>query len=143
MKAEPYLLASSITAVVGQRVCRRLCTTCRKKVTPPPEVVSEIQKVLGSLYEAWKTTHPEVVLYQAGGGECKDCGGSGYLGRIAIFEVMPITAKIGRLVMERAAASTIEAEATAEGMILMKQDGYLKVLDGITTLDEVLRVAQT
>jgi type II secretory ATPase GspE/PulE/Tfp pilus assembly ATPase PilB-like protein len=61
---------------------------------------------------------------------------------VGIFEVMPISEKIGRLTMEQAVASDIEKQAVEEGMITMKQDGYLKVLEGVTTIEEILRVAQ-
>ncbi len=154
MKAEPYLLASSITAVVAQRVVRKVCPTCRKPFVPTTEVLTEVKRVLGGLYEAWRQSHPEVVqeatkqngeviMYRASGEPCKECGGVGYIGRMGIFEVMPVSAKIGKLIMERSAASSIETQAVADGMILMKQDGYIKALEGVTTLDEVLRVAQT
>lgn len=154
MKAEPYLLASSITAVVGQRVARKVCPVCRKAFVPTGELLAEIKKVLGSFYEPWRQSHPEsteeakkqngeVLLYRASGEDCKECGGVGYIGRVGIFEVMAVTNKIGKLLMERAASTSIETQAVADGMILMKQDGYLKCLDGITTVDEVLRVAQT
>lgn len=154
MKAEPYLLASSITAVVAQRVVRKVCPVCKKTYVPPPEVVKDIKEVLGPMYEAWRQTHAaqtteaqkqgsEILLWKGPGNVgCPECGDSGYVGRVGIFEVMSIGNAIGRLIMERAAASAIEDEAEKEGMILMKQDGYLKALDGITTIDEVLRVAQ-
>ena len=67
---------------------------------------------------------------------------TGYYGRIGIFEVLPVTEKIGRLILERAPASEVEREAINEGMISMKQDGYMKAIEGITTVEEVLRVAQ-
>ena len=80
------------------------------------------------------------MIYKGDG--CDKCGGSGYYGRIGIFEVLKVTDKIARLIMERADAATVEKAATDDGMIIMKQDGYLKVLDGVTTLEEVIRVAQ-
>ena len=70
------------------------------------------------------------------------CNDTGYLGRVGIFEVLPVFEKIARLILERSAASVIEKQAVEEGMIKMRQDGYLKVLEGITTIEEVLRVAQ-
>lgn len=154
MHAEPYLLASSITAVMAQRVVRKVCDACKKPYIPPAEVIADIKAVLGPLYEAWRQSHPEVVeeaqkekgeirLYHGSGEGCKECGGSGYVGRIGIFEVMPVTSKIGQLIMERASSGDIERQAIAEGMMLMKQDGYLKAIEGVTTLEEVLRVAQT
>jgi type II secretory ATPase GspE/PulE/Tfp pilus assembly ATPase PilB-like protein len=71
-----------------------------------------------------------------------DCNSSGYYGRIGIFEVLPVTHKVSRLILEKAPSDEIEEQAVEEGMISMKQDGYLKTLEGITTLEEVIRVAQ-
>ncbi len=153
MKVEPYLLASSITVVAAQRVVRKACSGCKSAYAPPAPVIEDIKKVLGNLYPAWRQSHPEavaeagklgseIVLYKSSDTDCKICGGSGYYGRIGIFEVMPISSKIGKLVMERAAATVVQVEAISEGLILMKQDGYLKALEGITTVEEVLRVAQ-
>ena len=81
-----------------------------------------------------------VSLYKGQG--CDYCGHSGYLGRVGIFEVMPISEKITRVILEKGDAASIEQLAVSEGMITMKQDGYLKVLEGISTVDEILRVAQ-
>lgn len=140
MKAEPYLLASTITAIVAQRVCRTICSVCKKPYTPSPEIVKDIKQVLGSL---WNFDEKDGKLPEFFKGEgCSACGGTGYKGRVGIFEVLPVSEKIGHQIMERAAASEIEKQAVVEGMVSMKQDGYLKVVEGITTLDEVLRVAQ-
>ncbi len=87
----------------------------------------------------WKP-QGEVKFYKGKGDT--DCGNSGYFGRVGIFESLPISEKISKLILERASASEISAEAKAEGMITMKQDGYLKVTEGITTVEEVLRVAE-
>lgn len=138
MKAEPYLLASTITAIVGQRVCRKLCKACQKPYTPDPSVISDIQVVLGKLMPTDDST--ETQLYKGIG--CAECGNTGYRGRIGIFEVLPVSEKIGRLILEHAPAVDIEKEATLEGMISMKQDGFMKVMEGITSVEEVLRVAQ-
>jgi type II secretory ATPase GspE/PulE/Tfp pilus assembly ATPase PilB-like protein len=138
MKSEPYLLASTITAIVAQRVARKICASCKKAYLPAPEVVQDIKNVLGKLWSA-KTDAP-VQLYKGEG--CDQCGNTGYKGRIGIFEVLPVSEKIGRLILEHAAASEIENVAVDEGMIGMKQDGYMKVVEGITSIDEVLRVAQ-
>lgn len=135
--AESFLLASTMTAVVGQRIARKICSQCKESFVPPNEVVNEIKTILGPLFPK---DLQEVKLYKGKG--CNECGSSGYLGRVGIYEVLSITDKIARLVLERADASTIEKQAVAEGMITMKQDGYLKVLQGMTTIEEILRVAQ-
>ncbi|HJZ05896.1 hypothetical protein A2634_01700 [Candidatus Amesbacteria bacterium RIFCSPHIGHO2_01_FULL_48_32] len=140
MHAEPYLLASTITAIVGQRVCRQVCGVCKKPYEPAPEVVMDMKKVLGKLWTPSTSSGQAVQLYRGAG--CSECANTGYRGRVGIYEVLPVTEKIGRLILEHAPASEIEKLAIDEGMITMKQDGYLKVVEGITTIEEVLRVAQ-
>ena len=138
MKAEPYLLASTITAIVGQRVARKVCGACKKSYQPSPEVVAEVKTVLGKL---WAPDATKPAEFTRGEG-CSACGGTGYKGRLGIFEVLPVSEKIGRLILEHAPAIEIENLAVTEGMITMKQDGYLKAVEGVTSLEEVLRVAQ-
>ena len=137
MQAEPFLLASSMTANVAQRICRRICPTCKEEYEPSSEIIEDIKKVLGSLLN---NKGEKLKLFRGKG--CPECNNTGYFGRIGIFEVLPITEKIGRLILEHAPASEIEKQAVEEGMITMKQDGYLKVTEGISTIEEVLRVAQ-
>ena len=135
MGMEPFLIASSINAIQGQRILRKLCTHCRYAYTPPPEIVQNMKYVLGSFY-------PKNGLQLFKGKGCSECSNLGYLGRVGIYEVMVVSEKIMKLTLERASAAEIEKQAVEEGMMTMKQDGYLKVLEGITTLEEVLRVAQ-
>lgn len=136
MGAEPYLLASTITCIVAQRVVRRIHEPCKYSYTPDPKVIEQIKAVLGSLW----TPAGEVKLYK-GKGDAED-GNSGYYGRIGIFEVLLVSEKISRLILERSSSADIEKAAKEEGMIALKQDGFLKVVEGITTIEEVLRVAQ-
>jgi len=138
MGAEPYLLASSMTCVVAQRVVRLICEACRQAYDPPPEVVEDIKKVLGGLFKPFEGK--PLKLHR--GRKCPQCSNTGYYGRIGIFEDFLVNERIGRLILERAPASQIEKQAVSTGMVTMKQDGYLKVLEGITTLEEVLRVAE-
>lgn len=137
--AESFLLASTINGLIGQRIVRKICSNCKEPYVPPSQIVMEIEKILGVLFPK-KYETSEVKLYKGKG--CSDCANSGYSGRIGIFEVLPVTEKVSRLVLEHSDSSAIEKEAVAEGMITMKQDGYLKVLQGLTTVEEVLRVAQ-
>ncbi|MDP3244076.1 MAG: GspE/PulE family protein, partial [bacterium] len=135
--AETFLLASTMNAVLGQRIVRKICSHCKIEVIPPQQIVEEMKVVLGKyLPEGQK----QVKFYKGKG--CAECGNTGYIGRIGIFETLPITEKIVSFILQHADSGTIEKEAIAEGMITMKQDGYLKVLAGITTVEDVLRVAQ-
>jgi type IV pilus assembly protein PilB len=135
MGMEPFLLASSVNAVQGQRILRQICAHCKMTYTPPPEVVTNIQQVLGPLMP--KTP---VQLYKGKG--CEQCGNTGYLGRTGVYEVLVVSDKIMRMILERKSTADIEKQAVTEGMITLKQDGYLKALEGLTTLEEVLRVGQ-
>jgi type II secretory ATPase GspE/PulE/Tfp pilus assembly ATPase PilB-like protein len=136
MGAEPYLLASSMTAIVAQRVVRKIHEDCKESYVPDPKVVEEMKAVLGPFWP----TNQEVKFYRGKG--CQECGMSGYYGRVGIFEVIPVSDAIAKLILERTPASGIEKKAKEEGMVSLKQDGYLKVLSGETTIEEVLRVAQ-
>lgn len=144
MGVEAFLLVSSLNCVVGQRVLRKVCPNCAKEVDIPEDIVAKFKKDLGPIYtmmeEKWKSEGKHLQMPQVVG--CDKCNNTGYLGRIAIFEVMPITEKISKLIIERAIASDIKKEAMEEGMLTMEQDGLVKVLEGVTTIDEVLRVAQ-
>lgn len=143
MGAEPFLLASSITAILAQRVVRKIHEDCKESYKPEQAIEADIKTVLGKLIPAPPAGGPEgkeLSLFKGKGDET--CSNSGYLGRIGVFEVMPITEKIGRLILERAAAVEIQKQAVEEGMVTMKQDGYLKATEGITSIEEVLRVAQ-
>jgi type IV pilus assembly protein PilB len=135
--AENFLLASTINAILGQRIVRKICDNCKEEYAPLPQILEEIKKTLGKIFPQTQT---DIKLNRGKG--CDQCGKSGYLGRIGIFETLPVTPKIASLVLENADSATIEKEAIEGGMITMKQDGYLKVLQGITTVEEVLRVAQ-
>lgn len=143
MEAEPFLLASSMTCVVAQRVVRKICDGCRESYPPPPQILEEMQKVLGPLYEAYVSKLGGKPVTLSRGRKCDKCGETGYKGRIGVFEVLKVTEKIGKLILERAPAIQIEQAAVGDGMVLMEQDGYLKALEGVTTLEEVMRVAKT
>jgi type IV pilus assembly protein PilB len=145
MGAEPFLVISSMTLVMAQRVVRRLNDPYKEEYQPPPAVVEDIKKVLGQSYLDWckqKGKDPDqVTLYRARADRPNTEGE--YKGRIGVYEVMPMNEEIGRLVLDRAPASELEKIAVKEGMLFMKHDGYFKALEGMTTIEEVLRVAQT
>lgn len=133
--AENFLLSSTMNAIVGQRIVRKLCEHCKVSYVPPPQLVENLKHELGSLLP-----QGEIKLYKGQG--CADCGNSGYLGRLGIFEVLPVTNRIADMILKRSDSISLEKEAVAEGMITMKQDGFLKVVRGVTTVEEILRVAQ-
>lgn len=135
MGMEPFLLASAVNCVQGQRILRKICPHCRYAYTPPPEVIEHVSQVLGPLMPKGQNQ-----FYKGKG--CTECGNLGYLGRTGIYEVLVVSDKIMKLILNRASSAEIEKQSIEEGMMTMKQDGYLKVIEGITTLEEVLRVAQ-
>lgn len=144
MGGEPFLLVSSLTCVVAQRVLRKICPNCKEEFVPPPEIEGDIKTVLGKLIEAVNNNNiikdGKIKLFRGKG--CDNCSNTGYFGRIGIFEALYISEKISRLVLEKSSSSDIEKQAVEEGMITMKQDGYLKALEGVSTIEEVLRVAE-
>lgn len=138
--AEPFLIASVLSAVIAQRICRRVCQNCRISYEPLPEVKENIKGVLGHLFPKIYETKPLKLVKGEG---CHECNQSGYLGRIAIFEVLKVTSTINKMILQQVSAKELEETAKKEGLIMMKQDGYLKSLEGITTIEEVIRVAET
>jgi len=142
MGAEPFLLTSSITLVMAQRVVRKICPNCTEEYSPEPEVAEDLKVVLGPLFEGWQHDHKNKPLSLSRGKGCDTCGHTGYQGRVGIFEVLTVNEKISRPILERRPVQEIEQQGIKDGLLLMKQDGYLKALDGLTTIEEVLRVAQ-
>lgn len=144
MGAEPFLLASSMTLVAAQRVLRKINPDYKEEYKPEAAVVEDIKKVLADKFLPWCRQHHvdpnNFSLFRPKNDRPQN--EPEYKGRIAIFEVMKITEEIGKLILERKPASEMEKLALKDGMLLMKQDGYLKALAGITTIEEVLRVAE-
>lgn len=138
--AEPFLLASVLNGTVGQRIVRKICNTCKQGYPASPEEAENIKTVLKDyLPDKLKQGQP-ITLYKGKG--CQECGMSGYYGRMGIFEVLRTTPAIHKLIVQEVDAKVIEATGRQEGLITMKEDGYLKALEGITTIEEVLRVAE-
>ncbi len=144
MGVEPFLIASSLTLAMGQRVVRKLNPQFIEEYKPEKTVIVDIQKVLGSNLLEWckqNNKDPDnFTLFRPN--QNRPNNNDGYKGRMAIFEVMPISPEINKLILANKPSQEIEELALKEGMLLMKQDGYLKALEGKTTIEEVLRVAQ-
>jgi len=133
MGVEDYLLTSTVIGIQAQRLVRTLCPDCREPYIALPELVHE----LGLSKFA---NGGDITLYHARG--CKQCANTGYVGRISIIEMMPMTDTIRALVMRHAIATELKAQAMKEGMVTMYEDGMRKALGGVTTFEEVLRVTR-
>ncbi len=154
MGAENFLLASTVNVVVAQRLVRKVCSNCAEEYDPPEEVVQDIKRVVSGISNAMlaqnkdpdimkavKKSQENKITLKKGTG-CDKCANTGYKGRLGIFEVLNISNEISHMTLENAPAAKIEAIAVEQGMITLMQDGYLRVLEGATTLEEVLRVAK-
>lgn len=143
MGVTPFLIPSSLSLAIAQRLVRVLCPHCKKKEKPDVEtremIMGEIEKLPVPVKEKVKVSKT-LMLYKPQG--CKKCKSEGYLGRIALFEILEMTPQLAEIILKEPTESKIEVEARRQGMITMKQDGILKVLDGVTSLEEVLRAAE-
>jgi type IV pilus assembly protein PilB len=128
MGVEPFLISSSVVAILAQRLARQICSQCKIAYTPPPDAL----KRLG--LDAAK----EVALFRGQG--CEECRFSGYKGRIGVFELLMMSDGIRELILRRASSVEIKAQATREGAKTLREDGLEKVLSGVSTIDEILRV---
>lgn len=135
MGIEPYLIASSLTGILAQRLVRTLCNQCRQPYHPPKKFIDDL-KLKPNLVSA-----EEITLYRAKG--CSHCDYSGYVGRLGIFELLVINESIRDLILEKAKLSLLKDTAIKNGMTTMKQNGIELVGKGITTMAEVLRVLPT
>jgi type IV pilus assembly protein PilB len=140
MGVEPFLITSSINVIVAQRLVRRICDKCKQPKNIRETVLAGLKKEIDN------STNPELAIYKNKplkfyeGKGCAECNGKGFKGRLGIYEVMTMSDKIEELVVKKMPSSSIQEEAVKEGMITMKQDGLIKSLQGLTTIDEVLRV---
>ena len=133
MGVEPFLIAASVIGVLAQRLSRRICGNCREPYKPPAEALRRI---------GFKMDDIESVVFYRGRG-CEHCRHSGYYGRLGIFELLLMTEEIQDLIVKRAPLSEVRNAALANGMRTLKMDGFQKVLEGITTVEEVMRVVFT
>jgi type IV pilus assembly protein PilB len=150
MGIEPFLVASTLSLVLAQRLVRRLCLACRESVTPPPTVQAVLQARpdfepmmarlrADGVLQRDSRGFADVRLFQGKG--CRQCGGSGFRGRLGVFEVFEPDNEIQMMIMNRRPGSDIRATAIDKGMKTMFLDGLAKVLLGETTFEEVVRVA--
>ena len=133
MGVEPFLVASSVIAIIAQRLVRVLCPICKKPHSPSSDELFHLGLNLDNQPE-------NLITYRAGG--CRECFQTGYVGRTGIYEMLLIGEEVRSLVMQRQDAGTIKKEAVNLGMITLRDDGAKKVLAGITSIEEVMRVTQ-
>jgi type IV pilus assembly protein PilB len=133
MGVEPFLIASSVIGILAQRLGRRICQNCKEPYRPPAEALHRVGFTVEDM--------ENVVFYRGRG--CEQCRHTGYRGRMGIFEMMLINEEIADLTVKRAPLSEIRNAALANGMKNLKMDGFQKVLEGTTTVEEVMRVVFT
>jgi len=133
MGVQDYLLSSSLLGVLAQRLVRRLCAGCRKEIPFSGFNGNEPELTLQGVEK------PEKVWDAVG---CDRCSGTGYLGRVGIFELLPVTTEVCKVIVQRADAGMIRSLAVRLGMRLLREDGWDKVRQGVTTVAEVLRVTR-
>jgi len=165
MGIEPFLIASTVKAVVGQRLVRRLCMNCRINYAPTPDEVTAITHLF-NLHEGQGFTHIHeleleavsqsvggktpmgtdentiISLWRASPQGCEECNHTGYKGRIGIYEVLGNSQTTQKLIVSNATNTQIQEQAISEGMITMQTDGLIKAIRGDTTVEEVLRVTK-
>lgn len=143
MGIEPYLVPPTVNVALAQRLLRLICPDCKKKVRPKKEtkdlILKEIDNLPPIIKKDVKLPKP-FSIYEGKG--CKKCNQQGLIGRIGIFEVLQMTDELADIVMKEPSEARIREESHRQGMITMKQDGMLKVLRGVTSVGEVLRVAE-
>ncbi len=132
MGVEPFMVASSLTLIIAQRLVRKICTNCMEETTLHPEVLRELHLT---------PEETEGVTFYRGTG-CRACNQSGYKGRIGIYEVLPVTHEIRNMILEHAPIDAIREKAIEQGMITLRESALHKLFQGITTAEEVLRVTK-
>jgi len=166
MGIEPFLIASTVRAVVGQRLVRHVCPECRQSYSPDTEVMDQIKEMFGvstatdfsKIHELETKALEEgigkdvtklstdgkkiLTLFRAKEDGCSACGGHGYRGRIGIYEVLENSSEIQHLIMSDTTADVIQQNSVTSGMMTMQMDGFIKALRGMTTIEEILRVTR-
>ena len=135
LEVEPFLLASSISAILGQRLVRKLCVDCKEAYRPSADLLQKIGLPADKVDKFYRPpTKPE--------GTCPACNGLGYVGRVGVFELLIINDRLRDLIRETPNMTAIKAEARKNGMLYMKEEGLRLVVKGTTSIDELLRVVK-
>ncbi|HOY56262.1 MAG TPA: ATPase, T2SS/T4P/T4SS family [bacterium] len=151
MKIEPFLIASTTNVIIAQRLVRKICKNCIVSYNLTAEAekdlekqfdLADLKKVMekNGLIKTAKDSLTSLLFYKGKG--CKQCDNTGYKGRIGIYEVLDIDQEIGEMIVKKASAEEINKQAKTKGMISIWQDGFIKAKNGITTIEEILRVTK-
>ncbi len=138
MKVEPFLVASTVNVIIAQRLVRKTCNNCRvSRLIETEQIISCFGDLIARKHIK---DSPKVEVFNGEG--CKLCGNTGYAGRIGLFEVLVVTPKIRELTVNKSSSDIIVQTAINEGMTTMPEDGLMKILQGLTTMEEVVRVTK-
>lgn len=143
MGIEPFLIGSALNIAIAQRLVRRICPYCKQEVEVTEEVIKSVEKELQIIPEDQRQevdVSKGVKFYRGKG--CKECKNSGSIGRVGIYEVLSMTPEMEKIIHSSVTDNDIMVEARRQGMITMKQDGIVKALMGVTTVEEILRVTE-
>lgn len=132
MGIEPFLVSSSLECLIAQRLVRLICPKCKVSVNVNPELLGHLKDM---------EVHPDKISLYEGKG-CQECRFTGYRGRIAIFEILTVTEPVREMILNRASSQQIKQKAVSQGMRTLRKDGLEKVIRGLTTLTEIIRVTQ-
>jgi len=131
MGIEPFLVSSSVNMIIAQRLARKICTNCKEPVEVKKEALLGVQFTEKDLSNGF-------TVYKGRG--CQICGNTGYKGRVALYEVMSLKREIKELILQGAQTPEIKAQAIKLGMQTLRRSGLKKIMEGVTTLEEVVRV---
>jgi len=141
MGVSSFLLPPALNLMIAQRLVKRLCPECKRQIEPPPQIKEAIEKEIVQIPEVTKKNYASlwengIKIWEAPG--CKFCSNKGTKGRIAIFEILSMSRELEKIIVEGPTESKLIAESQRQGMITMKQDGFLKVLQGYVSFEEVM-----
>jgi type II secretory ATPase GspE/PulE/Tfp pilus assembly ATPase PilB-like protein len=130
MGIPPFLVSQAITAVLSQRLVRRICPHCSESYLPPKKIIEDIKH----------SAEQEDIAFFRGKG-CRDCGQTGYLGMIGIFELVVLNEELRQMILDRASRNQLNEAIRRKGTVTLYQDALQKVIDGLTTYEEILNIA--
>ena len=132
MGVEPFLITASVNLVLAQRLARKVCVDCRQTIQLEPAALTD----LGFTNDQVQMANGRLMK----GFGCRTCNGTGYKGRVALYEVMRFTDTLKEMVLQGSSTAELKMAAIKQGMVSLRMSGILKVLDGVTTTEEILRV---